>query len=69
MKEGLPKAKKEEKRKNPLEGKTTRVVRPGNKQKTALLTTDGETVKIQIDNINKLELEMMLIKALKYLGS
>ena len=62
--------KEEEKvRKNPLDGKTAKVIRPGDNQKTVLLITDGEKVDIQWNNVNKLEIEMMLMKALQYVKS
>jgi len=62
--------KKEEKvRKNPLEGKNVKVVHPGDIQKTVLLITDGEKVDIQWNNVNKLEIEMMLTKALQFVKS
>ena len=38
-------------------------------KKTVLITTDGDNVEIQWDNVNKLEIEMMLVKALRFVKS
>ena len=48
-------------------GKSYNVIQPGQNQKTLLITTDGRNIQLCPNNINALETEMMLIKALNYI--
>lgn len=46
---------------------SAKIIHPGDNQKSVLLTTDGETVNVQWNLVNKLEIEMMLTKALQFI--
>lgn len=48
---------------------SAKIIHTGDTQKSVLLTTDGDTVKVQWNLVNKLEIEMMLTKALQYIRS
>jgi len=44
--------------------KNPKILRPGDKQKSIILTTDGININMQVNEVNALEVEMMLTKAL-----